>query len=135
MRKKTRNRNTPSPLVSLLLGTLTAAVIFALTSLLFSIVTYLLNDPTALIPLLSLPAFLLSGLFCALFLYSPTQKNLRAALLSVLLFLLILLLIGVITCHGAVSLQILLFDIGYLLSFFVGCVLRSLGTHRRRRRF
>ncbi len=135
MRKKSKNRTT-SPLYSLLIGCAVACGMFVLSSLLFSFVTYLLRDPTAMIPWLSLPSFVCSGVCCALFLYSPKKGNLRLSLLSVALFLLLLLLLGVLLCHGAVSAQLFLYDAVYLLAFFAGCALRSFGTGgKRRRRF
>ncbi len=131
MHKRSKKLHGSSPLAALLAGCGIAGAVFVLISLLFSFVTLLLSDPSAVMPWLTLPSFMISGCTGAWIIYSPAKKNLRSAFLSVLLFLLLLLLIGVILCHGSVSAQIFLYDIGYIAAFFIGCALRSLGKKRR----
>ncbi len=131
MHKRSRKTRVSSPLAALLAGCGIAGAVFVLISLFFSFVTILLSDPTAVIPWLTLPSFMISGCIDAWIIYSPAKRNLRSAFLSVLLFLLLLLLAGVILCHGAVSARIFLFDIGYIAAFFIGCALRTVGKKRR----
>ena len=132
MSKRSHSSATPSALPVLLSGVGLLIAAFLLTVLLFAAVTYLMKDPTGLIPLLSLPAFIVAGGLGARLLPRERFATLGVRLLCATVFLCLLLLVGVIARHGAMGLQILLYDGCYLCSFALGSLVRLRQPRRRR---
>ncbi len=134
MTKVSKKHRAPSPIGALLLMAAEAILVFVGITLAFSVLSYLLKDPASAVSVLSLPAFFVSAVITSLLLRRRGQ-GLLLSVLSVLVFLFLLLLGGVLLAHGALCWKLLLYDVTYLLTFLAIHALPAPKRGRSKHRF
>ena len=131
MTRHKRNENISS-LTVLLLGTLASGIIFTVLSLAFAFILFSFKDPASLVPIASMIALLVTGAILGFAI--PKVKNdggIVIALLSSLLFTLILLMIGLIVGKGEVSVTVF---INYICFIAISFLFSLLGRRKHSRR-
>ena len=132
MTRHKKRREAPSGAVTMLLGTLASAILTATLSLIFSFIAYSMANPDGVIGIFSIASLLITGALTGFLLSrSRDEGGILLAVLSSLLFSLILLLIGLIACGGTLPPGCI---ISYLCFIAVSALAAFLGKKRGRRR-
>ena len=120
----------------LLLGVPFQALSLAVFIFVTSLIASASENPTSLVGLLSIIALLISGIISGFIIGKyKGEGGMLASLLSALLFSLILLLIGIISAKGELSLGVLISYVCYVAVAGLGALLGKRRTsHIRRRR-
>ena len=129
MAKRRKRGEAPHGVKLLLLGTLFMAITFSLISLLFSFIAYTTVDPLSFLGIFGIAALMITAVSSG-FLEARLggDGSFLTAVLSSLLFVLLLLLIGLLSCGGSVPIGCI---INYLCFVAVASLSALLGKKSR----
>ncbi len=132
---KQRHGENGGTVKALLLGLLFCLAAFLIVSLIAGVILYATENPTASLPVVSLGAFGLSGLFSGFFLTSRRKTGgVLLSVLTALTFALLLLLVGIILTGGHLSGRVMMNHLCYLLAASLGAILTGMRGRKPRRR-
>lgn len=132
---KQRHGENGGTVKALLLGLLFCLAAFLIVSLIAGAILYATENPTASLPVVSLGAFGLSGLFSGFFLASRRKTgSVLLSVLTALTFALLLLLVGIILTGGHLSGRVMMNHLCYLLAASLGAILAGMRGRKPRRR-
>ena len=132
---KQRHGENGGTVKALLLGLLFCLAAFLIVSLIAGAILYATENPTASLPVVSLGAFGLSGLFSGFFLTSRRKTgSVLLSVLTALTFALLLLLVGILLTGGHLSGRVMMNHLCYLLTASLGAILAGMRGRKPRRR-
>ena len=132
---KQRHGENGGTVKALLLGLLFCLAAFLILSLIAGAILYATENPTASLPVVSLGAFGLSGLFSGFFLTSRRKTgSVLLSVLTALTFALLLLLVGILLTGGHLSGRVMMNHLCYLLTASLGAILAGMRGRKPRRR-